>query len=453
MPTVRAEAGVVTQRVSELAAANSLVFAVDPTSQDASTISGNVAMNAGGKKAVLWGTTLDNLVSWRMVTPDVQWLEIERLEHNLGEIHDQEVVRFRVTRYKADGKAPAGKPKELVFPGRMFRKAGLGKDVTDKFLGGLPGVQKESCDGLVTSAVFISHQMPAYTRTVCMEFYSDDMRVAVSAIVEIKQMLEQDPDVMLAGLERLDERYMRAVEYAPKGTRGERPKIVLMADISGDDADAVARVASQMVCMTNQRNGEGFIATSLEARRRFWADRARTAAIAAHTNAFKINEDVVIPLACLADYTEGIERINIYLSLNNKLEMVQAVIDGLHGGLAEPEKVSDYESSEEGEAELTVKRDAALYHLHKVKVRWEALRDYMDKPARNHAGLLPASLHDYLAQETLMDLLLRRRLRISYRVEVERPLKEIFNGRTYEPLRQRLDAIHEQVLGSATFLL
>ncbi len=32
------------------------VFAVDPTSAEASCIGGNIAMNAGGKKAVLWGT-------------------------------------------------------------------------------------------------------------------------------------------------------------------------------------------------------------------------------------------------------------------------------------------------------------------------------------------------------------------------------------------------------------
>ena len=52
--TVRADAGVVTRRVSDLANLNGLVFAVDPTSQDASTIGGNVSMNAGGKKAVMW---------------------------------------------------------------------------------------------------------------------------------------------------------------------------------------------------------------------------------------------------------------------------------------------------------------------------------------------------------------------------------------------------------------
>ena len=32
-------------------------------------IGGNIAMNAGGKKAVLWGTAVDNLAWWRMVDP------------------------------------------------------------------------------------------------------------------------------------------------------------------------------------------------------------------------------------------------------------------------------------------------------------------------------------------------------------------------------------------------
>jgi FAD/FMN-containing dehydrogenase len=47
--------------VSEVATANNLVFAVDPTSQDACTIGGNVAMNAGGKKALKWGTTISGI--------------------------------------------------------------------------------------------------------------------------------------------------------------------------------------------------------------------------------------------------------------------------------------------------------------------------------------------------------------------------------------------------------
>ena len=94
MATVWTEAGVVTQRVADAAERAGHVFAVDPTSAEATCIGGNIAMNAGGKKAVLWGTALDNLASWRMVTPEARWLEVQRLDHNLGKIHDVEKARF-----------------------------------------------------------------------------------------------------------------------------------------------------------------------------------------------------------------------------------------------------------------------------------------------------------------------------------------------------------------------
>src|SRR6267142_3027419 len=101
--------------------------------------------------------------------------------------------------------------------------------------------------------------------------------------------------------------------------------MVLLADIVGEDANAVGEAASAVVRIANARGGEGFIAVSAETRKQFWLDRARTAAIAKHTNAFKINEDVVIPLDRLGDYSDGVERINIELSIANKLELCDAL--------------------------------------------------------------------------------------------------------------------------------
>jgi FAD/FMN-containing dehydrogenase len=95
--------------------------------------------------------------------------------------------------------------------------------------------------------------------------------------------------VLLSGLEHLDERYVRAVKYTPKAARAHLPKMVLIADIVSDSEEAVAEAASTVIKLANARNAEGFTAVSPEARRRFWLDRSRTAAIAAHTNAFKIN--------------------------------------------------------------------------------------------------------------------------------------------------------------------
>ena len=254
-------------------------------------------MNAGGKKAVLWGTAVDNLAWWRMVDCDGNWLEATRVAHNRGKIHDIETAQFDLV-WK-DGGAPPEQARvlrteTLRIPGRQFRKVGLGKDVTDKFLGGLPGVQKEGCDGVITSARWVLHRMPKHTRTVCLEFFGQ-ARDAIPAIVEIKDYLDSlgSRGVQLAGLEHLDERYLRAVGYTTKSKRGSLPKMALFGDIVGDDEASVASATSEVVRIANARSGEGFIAVSAEARRKFWLDRARTAAIARHTNAFKINEDVV----------------------------------------------------------------------------------------------------------------------------------------------------------------
>ncbi|MDO9220573.1 MAG: DUF3683 domain-containing protein, partial [Thiobacillus sp.] len=224
--TIHCGAGVVTKRVMDAADAAGWVFAVDPTSADASTIGGNVSMNAGGKKAVLWGTALDNLVSWKMVTPDADWIEVSRLDHNLGKIHDVVSATFEIRRFAPDGKTPKGSPEILIIPGSRFRKTGLGKDVTDKFLSGLPGIQKEGCDGLITSARCILHRLPAHGRTVCLEFFGS-ARDATPAIVEIKDYCDTHPDILLAGLEHLDARYVKAVGYATKAPRTTRPNMVL----------------------------------------------------------------------------------------------------------------------------------------------------------------------------------------------------------------------------------
>jgi FAD/FMN-containing dehydrogenase len=242
VPTIWTGAGVVTQRVADAAERAGFVFAVDPTSAEASCIGGNIAMNAGGKKAVLWGTALDNLASWRMVTPEAKWLEVTRLNHNLGKIHDAEVASFELKYFDASGKH-LERTERLDIPGRVFRKEGLGKDVTDKFLAGLPGVQKEGCDGLITSARWVVHRMPAHTRTVCLEFFGNP-KDCVPSIVEIKdfmfQEMKQPGGAMLAGLEHLDDRYLKAVGYATKSKRGGMPKMVLIGDIVGDDEDRVA---------------------------------------------------------------------------------------------------------------------------------------------------------------------------------------------------------------------
>jgi len=429
VPTIWTEAGVVTQRVADAAERAGFVFAVDPTSAEASCVGGNIAMNAGGKKAVLWGTALDNLASWRMVTPDAGWLEVTRVGHNLGKIHDADVASFELKYFEADGKKLV-KTERLDIPGPSFRKEGLGKDVTDKFLSGLPGVQKEGCDGLITSARWVVHRMPAHTRTVCLEFFGH-ARDAVPSIVEIKDFMfaeQKRSGVLLAGLEHLDDRYLKAVGYATKSKRGGLPKMVLIGDIVGDDTDAVARATSEVVRIANSRSGEGFIAISAEARKKFWLDRKRTAAISKHTNAFKINEDVVIPLPRMAEYTDGIERINIELSLRNKIKLADELELFFGEGslthllaIGKPDDANEAPSVELMEERVVQARTL----VREVRTQWQDWLDRVD-------ALFP-QLQDHS-------------LRASWKTQIRAPLEDIFTGRAFEPMLAECNAIQQRVL-------
>ncbi|MEY4563787.1 MAG: hypothetical protein RLZZ618_3064 [Pseudomonadota bacterium] len=431
--TVWTEAGVVTQRVADAAERGGHVFAVDPTSAEASCVGGNIAMNAGGKKAVLWGTALDNLASWRMVTPEAKWLEVTRLNHNMGKIHDVEVASFELKYFDASGKV-LERTERLDVPGRTFRKEGLGKDVTDKFLAGLPGIQKEGCDGLITSARWVVHKMPAHTRTVCLEFFGN-AKDAVPSIVEIKDFMfaeQKAGGAILAGLEHLDDRYLRAVGYATKSKRGGLPKMVLVGDIAGDDPDAVARATSEVVRIANSRAGEGFVAVSPDARKKFWLDRKRTAAISRHTNAFKVNEDVVIPLPRMGEYTEGIERINIELSLQNKLAMVDALEAFFMKGNLPLGKSDD--AGEIASAELLEDRvQQALTLLREVRDLWQQWLNHLDDIQPDTGRSFFFDLQDHS-------------LRASWKTQIRGPLQNIFAGSALSPIVDECVRIHKEVL-------
>lgn len=474
--TIHTYAGVVTQRVSQAAEKAGFVFAVDPTSAHASCVGGNIAMNAGGKKAVLWGTALDNLASWRMVDPNGDWLDVTRIAHNLGKIHDAPQAEFLLewTHPSVKG-APKGAPfrtETLTIDGKRFRKEGLGKDVTDKFLSGLPGIQKEGTDGLITSGRWILHKMPKFTRTVALEFFGQ-ARDAIPSIVEITNYLNGLPKngdpafstLRLAGLEHLDERYLRAVGYATKSKRGVLPKMALFGDIVGDDENAVALAASEVVRIANTRVGEGFVAVSPEARKKFWLDRARTAAIARHTNAFKINEDVVIPLPRMGEYTDGIERINVELSIKNKLQLA----DGLRTYLASdhlPLAKSDDASSGEGVERDEIMGDRPLQAralVDLVTKRWTFILANLDAPLADvREGLeslgldhLSAAFDARLAIQPdarLFDLVQDHTVRISWKAELRAPLRQIFNGSAYTCILDESTAIHKRILRSRVFV-
>jgi Fe-S oxidoreductase len=200
--------------------------------------------------------------------------------------------------------------------------------------------------------------------------------------------------------------------------------MVLIGDIAGDNADDVAKATSEIVRIANSRSGEGFIAISPEARKKFWHDRKKTAAISRHTNAFKVNEDVVIPLPRMAEYTDGIERINIELSLRNKLKLCREIEAFLERGNLPLGKQDD--ANEIASAELLEDRVAqALAVVREVQTQWQGWLTNVD------------SLFPQLQEHTL---------RASWKTQIRPAFQNIFSGSAFLPILNEVTAIHQRVL-------
>ncbi|MCW5625532.1 MAG: DUF3400 domain-containing protein, partial [Burkholderiales bacterium] len=239
---------------------------------------------------------------------------------------------------------------------------------------------------------------------------------------------------------------VKAVGYATKAKRGVRPKMVLLADIAADDEAAAGRAASEIVRIANLRGAEGFIAVTAETRKKFWLDRGRTAAIAKHTNAFKINEDVVIPLDRLGDYSDGIERINIELSLKSKVRLMQALESYFAGALAVHQGGESVATAEV----LGTRPESAAAICRDARNRWQWLLDHLDDPLTTYHAMAARPVPE--SGGTVFRALQDYSLRVSWKQEVREPLLSLFDGRAFDGIRSEIDAIHKRLLKSRVFV-
>jgi FAD/FMN-containing dehydrogenase/Fe-S oxidoreductase len=305
---IELEAGVITERAMEEAEHHGFVFATDPTSAWACTIGGNIAENAGGKDCVLYGTCIDNLLSWRMAMPSGQTWTIRRIDHRLRKILPDDVVTFAV--YDEAGK----ELQRIALGGTEVRKKGLWKDITNKALGGVPGLQKEGCDGVITSAEFILYPEYEVKRTLCLEFFGPDFDEASRVILELARAFPF-PNAgreALEALEHFDAEYVRAINYKIKAARAETPKAVLLVDVVGHTPEQATEGTRRIrEILSRHPNTLLFEARDAAEGKKFWADRKRLGAIARRTNAFKMNEDIVLPLEALAEFARWVDGVNV----------------------------------------------------------------------------------------------------------------------------------------------
>lgn len=306
-----AQAGVITLNAIQAAAKQNLLFTVDPASKAASSLGGNISENAGGPFAFEYGTTLDNILSYVMVLPNGESVEVRRRDHPRHKIMAHENAVFDILDHR-------GRLREtIILPGADIRGPNLGKDVSNKYLGGLPGIQKEGVDGIITEACFTLHPKPAFSRTLCLEFFGRSMHSAmlvINDLVALRDTIRDQGDlVKMSALEEFGSKYVQAIEYRKKSSSYEgEPISVLLVQMDSDDEAALKGAVAAVVDIAGPyENVDVFVAEDAHQAEIFWEDRHRLSAITRRTSGFKINEDIVIPLKVIPEFSDFLENLNL----------------------------------------------------------------------------------------------------------------------------------------------
>lgn len=307
-----AQAGVITIDAIQAAADKNLLLTVDPASKTASSLGGNISENAGGPFAFEYGTTLDNILSYKMVMPNGDLIEVKRRAHPWHKILPFETAIFDIFNEESQ------LIDSVSLVGEQIRGKDLGKDVTNKTLNGLPGVQKEGVDGVITETCFILHPQLKFSRVLCLEFFGRSMHSAVLVIKDVVSLRDKIRDegdlVKISALEEFGTKYVQAIEYVKKSSTYEgEPISVLIMQLDSDDEEALDTAVQTVVDIAYPyENVDIFVAKDAREAEFFWEDRHKLSAISKRTSGFKINEDIVIPIEGVPQFSDFLEDLNLH---------------------------------------------------------------------------------------------------------------------------------------------
>ncbi|MGD2218483.1 MAG: FAD-binding protein, partial [Gemmatimonadales bacterium] len=219
--TARVEAGVITVDLEAAVEELGLFYPPDPSSNEQSTIGGNIACNAGGPRCLKYGVTGDYVMGLTVVLADGQVLQT----------------------------------------GNKAIKNVVGYDLTALFVG------SEGTLGVITEALLRLTAKPQYVRTARAEFPAlEDASRTVNAMLRT--------GVVPATLELMDETAITCIEEAMELGLSLDVEAMLIIETDGSDEDAVRREieTADRVCRENGAR-EVIIARTEEERDQLWRAR------------------------------------------------------------------------------------------------------------------------------------------------------------------------------------
>ena len=261
--TVRVEAGAITADVEAAVEEFGLFYPPDPSSNEQSTIGGNIACNAGGPRCLKYGVTGDYVMGLTVVLADGQVL-------------------------RTGGKAI---------------KNVVGYDLNALFVG------SEGTLGVITEALLRLTTKPRAVRTARAEFPAlEDASRTVNAIL--------DAGVVPATLEMMDETAITCIEEAMGLGLPLDVEAMLIIETDGSDEETVLREIETVARVCRESGArEVIIAKSEEEREQLWRARRSVSPSLARKAPNKLGEDITVPRSAIPEAVRRIKAISAHYGL------------------------------------------------------------------------------------------------------------------------------------------
>jgi len=286
--TIRAECGVITQKIDEAAAREGLFYPPDPGSMKISTIGGNVAENSGGLRGLKYGVTRDYVMGMEVILPDGT----------------------------------------LATLGNQCVKDVAGYSMKDLFIG------SEGTLGIITEVLLKLLPRPEARRTLLAVYdRMEDAAETVSAIIAAK--------IIPCTLEFLDQMTIRCVEdFAKIGLPTDCAALLLM-ETDGHPA-AVEDEAAKMAAIAREHHAREVTTARDEAESLRLASARRSAFSAlARIRPTTILEDITVPRSHLA------EMVSFVAEVAKKYELTVGTFGHMGDGNLHPTFLTDERDEDE----------------------------------------------------------------------------------------------------------
>ncbi len=254
------EPGVLNGHLQQALMPHGLFWPPDPSSADICSIGGNLACNAGGPRAVKYGTSRDNVLGLVAVT--------------------------------GSG--------ELIQCGGAYTKDATGYDLTHLIVG------SEGTLALIVEATLKLAPRPR-AQAGLRVLYRD----AQAAAAAVSRVMAQPATPTM--LEFMDARSLELLRR--NGAQVPEAGAMLLIEADGDD-DTLPYLLN---ALAEAAEGDGMlaldVATDGSARDRLWAARRALSPALKSIAPGKINEDVVVPVSRIPELVEGVQRLSVEADL------------------------------------------------------------------------------------------------------------------------------------------